>query len=129
MQNRIKSKKYFSIHQYQNFRKFNIKHLQWSKADSPLHPSKKKILRKGTLRISVASVRRCAVKKVSLKNLPLAYWHITISLKFMILITFKIRDKICSKIEKIWFLLLQWVAKSSIINGKVIFILIYLNNN
>ena len=35
MQNRIKSRKYFSIHQYQNFRNLNIKHLQWSKADLP----------------------------------------------------------------------------------------------
>ena len=33
MQNRIKSKKYFSIHQYKNFRKFDIKHLQWIKVD------------------------------------------------------------------------------------------------
>ena len=35
MQNRMKSRKYFSINQYQNFRKsenFNIKHLRWSKA-------------------------------------------------------------------------------------------------
>ena len=35
MQNWIKSRKYFSIHQYQNFRNFNIKHLQWNKADLP----------------------------------------------------------------------------------------------
>ena len=35
MQNWIKSRKYFSIHQYQNFRNLNIKHLQWSKADLP----------------------------------------------------------------------------------------------
>ena len=30
-----KSRKYFSIHQYQNFRNFNIKHLQLSKAGLP----------------------------------------------------------------------------------------------
>ena len=35
MQSGIKSRKYFSIDQYQNFRNFNIKHLQWSKADLP----------------------------------------------------------------------------------------------
>ena len=29
----------------------------------------------------------------------------------MIFITFKTRDKTYSKIEKAWFLLLQWVAK------------------
>ena len=74
MQNRIKSRKYFSIHQYQNFRNFNIKHLQWSKADLP---KEKKILRKDTLRISVAAVQRCTVKNVSLRNLPPVYWHIT----------------------------------------------------
>ena len=32
------------------------------------------------------------------------------------------------KIEKTWFLLLQWVAKSSKMNGKMMFILIYLSN-
>ena len=47
----------------------------------------------------------------------------------MIFITFKTRDKTCSKIEKAWFLLLQWVAKSSKMNGKMMFILIYLSNN
>ena len=115
MQNRIKSRKYFSIHQYQNFRNFNIKHLQWSKAD--LHKEKKKILRKDTPRISVAAVRRCTVKKVSLENSRPIYWHIT-----------KIHD-IHHVQKKAWFLLLQWVAKSSKMNGKMIFILIYLSNN
>ena len=33
-----------------------------------IYPKKKKILRKDTLRISVAAVRRCTVKKVSLKK-------------------------------------------------------------
>ena len=65
MQNRIKSRKYFSIHQHQNF---NIKHLQWSKVDLP--KEEKKILRKDTLRISVAAVWRCTVRKRSLKNSP-----------------------------------------------------------
>ena len=86
---------------------------------------KKKILRKDTLRISVAAVRRCTVKKVSLKNSPPVYWHIT-----------KIHDihhvqnshKTCSKIQKAWFLLLQWVAQSRKMSRKM-FILIYLSNN
>ena len=46
----------------------------------------------------------------------------------MIFITFKTPDKTCSKIEKAWFLLLQWVARSSKMNEKM-FILIYLSNN
>ena len=71
MQNRIKSKKYFSIHQHQNFRNFNIKHLQWRKVDLP--NEEQKILRKDTLRISVAAVWRCTVRKVSLKNSPPVY--------------------------------------------------------
>ena len=75
MQNRIKSRKYFSVHQYQNFRNFNIKHLQWSKADLP----KEKIDSKErySIPISVAHARRCTVKKVSLKNSPPFYGHIT----------------------------------------------------
>ena len=36
---------------------------------------KKEILRRDTLRISVGAVRRCAVKKVSLKNSPPVYEH------------------------------------------------------
>ena len=74
MQNRIKSRKYFSMHQYQNFRNFNIKHLQLSKAGLP---KEKKILQKDILQISVVAIRRHTVKKVSLKNSPLVYWHIT----------------------------------------------------
>ena len=35
MQNQIKRRKYFSIHQHESFRNFNIKHLQWDKADLP----------------------------------------------------------------------------------------------
>ena len=54
---------------------FNIKHLRWSKADLP--KEKKKVLRQDTLRSSVAAVRRCTVKKVSLNNSPPVYWHIT----------------------------------------------------
>ena len=42
-----------------------------------IYPKKKNTLRKDTLQISVAFVRRCIVKKVSLKNLPPVYWHIT----------------------------------------------------
>ena len=62
---------YTSIKISQNF---NIKHLRWSKVDLP---KEKKTLRKDTLRIPVAAVRRCAVKKVSVKNSPPIYWHIT----------------------------------------------------
>ena len=75
MQNRLKNRKHFFIHQYQNFRNFNINHLQWSKADLP--KEKNEILKKDTLRISVAAIQRCTVKKVSLKYLPPVYWHIT----------------------------------------------------
>ena len=53
----------------------------------------------------------------------------TIYKPFMIFITFKTHDKTCSKIEKAWFLLLQWVAKSSKMNAKMMFILIYLSNS
>ena len=48
-------------------------------------------------------------------------------LKFMIFITFKTRDKTYLKIEKAWFLFLLWVTKSSNMNGKMMFILIYLS--
>ena len=51
-----------------------------------------------------------------------------ISPKILDFITFKTCDKTRSKIEKAWFLLLQWVAKGSKMNGKM-FILIYLSNN
>ena len=61
---------YTSIKISQNF---NIRHLQWSKADLP---KEKKTLRKDTLRIPITAVRRYAVKKVSLKNSPPIYWHI-----------------------------------------------------
>ena len=47
----------------------------------------------------------------------------------MIFITFESRDKTCSKIEKPWFLLVQWVTKSGKMSGKMIIILIYLSNN
>ena len=47
----------------------------------------------------------------------------------IIFTTFKTCDKTCSKILKAWFLLLQWVAKCSKMNGKMMFILIYLSNN
>ena len=40
-------------------------------------PKKKKILRKGTVQISVAAVRMYTVKKVFLKNSPPVYWHVT----------------------------------------------------
>ena len=47
----------------------------------------------------------------------------------MIFITFESRDKECSKIEKPWFLLVQWVAKTGKMSGKMITILINLSNN
>ena len=43
----------------------------------------------------------------------------------MIFITFESRDKTCSKIEKPWFLLVQWVAKCVKMSGKMIFLLIW----
>ena len=46
-----------------------------------------------------------------------------------IFITFESRDKTCSKIEKPWFLLVQWVTKSVKMSGEMITILIYLSNN
>ena len=41
-----------------------------------IYPKKKKTVRKD-MRQTSAAVRRCKVKKVSLKNLPPVYWHIT----------------------------------------------------
>ena len=79
MQNRIKKQKiFFYTPVYTSIRIseiFNIKHLWCSKADLSKE-EKKKIFRKDTLRISVAAVRRCTLKKVSLKNSPPVYWHI-----------------------------------------------------
>ena len=49
----------------------NIKHLQQTKTYLS-----QEILRRDTLRISVAAIRRCAVTKVSLKILPPAYLHV-----------------------------------------------------
>ena len=44
--------------------------------EKQIYPKKqKKILRRDILRISVGAVRRCAVKKVSLKNSPPVYEH------------------------------------------------------
>ena len=59
---------------------FNIKHLRWSKTDlfqetETTTTTTTKILRRDTLRISVAAVRRCTVKKVSLKISPPIYLH------------------------------------------------------
>ena len=65
-------------------------------------------------------------KKGVLKKIR--HLFIGILINFMIFITFKSRDKKCSKIEKAWFLLLQWVAKGSKMNEKM-FIFIYLSNN
>ena len=47
----------------------------------------------------------------------------------MMFITFESRDRTCSKIEKPWFLQVQWVAKGGKMSGKMITILIYLSNN
>ena len=54
---------------------FNIKHLQQSKTDLSKE-TKKKLLRKDTLRVSEAVIQRSCVKKVSLKILPPVYLHI-----------------------------------------------------
>ena len=59
-----------TIEQYQSFRNSKIKHLQWSKADLP---KEKKIFQDKIL----SAAQRRTVKKVSLKNLPPVYWHIT----------------------------------------------------
>ena len=48
---------------------------------------------------------------------------------FMIFITFESRVITSSKIGKLWLLLIQWVAKSGKISGKMMTILIYLSNN
>ena len=75
MQNRIKSKKYFSAQQYQNFGK--IQHYTSAKEQNRfIQRNKKDILRRDTLRISVAAIQRCTVKKVYLKILPPVYLHI-----------------------------------------------------
>ena len=75
MQNQIKSRKYFSAQQYQISENFNIKHLQQSKTDL-FKETKIKLLRKDTLQVIEAVIRRCCVKKVSLKILPSIYLHI-----------------------------------------------------
>ena len=64
MQNQIKSRKYFSAQQYQISENFDIKHLQQSKTDLSKE-TKTKLLRKDTLRVIEAVIRRCCVKKVS----------------------------------------------------------------
>ena len=57
------------------------------------------------------------------------FGDIEIAVQFIIFITFETREKTCSKIEKVWFLLVQWVAKSGKMSAKMIIILIYLSNN
>ena len=47
----------------------------------------------------------------------------------MIFIMLESRDKTCSKLEKPWFQLVQWVVKSGKMSGKMITSLIYLSNN
>ena len=108
---------YTPVSKFQNILTLNI-----CDEAKQIYPKKKNILRKDTLRISVAAVRRCIYSKKGVLKTG------GISQKFMIFIMFKTCDKTCSKIEKAWFLLLQWVAKSSKMNGKM-FILIYLSNN
>ena len=77
MQNQIKSRKYFSAHQLHNkiSENFDIKHLQRSKTDLSKE-TKKKLLRKDTLRVLEAVIRNCCVKSVSSKILPPVYLHI-----------------------------------------------------
>ena len=41
----------------------------------------------------------------------------------------KVVTKTCSKIEKPWFLLVKWIAKSGKMSRKMITVLIYLSNN
>ena len=68
MQNQIKKQKIF-------FCTTNIKHLQQSKTDLSKE-TKTKLLRKDILQVIEAVIRRCCVKKVSLKILPPVYLHI-----------------------------------------------------
>ena len=63
-----------SAHQSRNFRRFDIKHLRWSKTDLSKETKNDSKMR---LRISLAVVQRCTAKKVSLKISPPAYLHIS----------------------------------------------------
>ena len=89
-----------------------------------IYPKKKKDSKERYSTNFSSSCPKVYSKKGVIKNSPPVYWHITKIHD----ITFKARDKTCSKIEKAWFPLLQWVAKRSKVNRKM-FILIYLSNN
>ena len=54
---------------------FDIKHKQRNKTDLSKE-TKTKLLRKDTLRVIEADIRRCCVKKVPLEILPPVYLHI-----------------------------------------------------
>ena len=75
MENQTKSRKYFLHTSNKTSENFNIKHLQQSKTDLSKE-TKKKLLRKDTLRVSEAVIQRSCVKKVSLKILRPVYLHI-----------------------------------------------------
>ena len=70
-----KKQKIFFNTPLSKFQKFQ--HQTSAMEQSRFTQRKKEILRKDTLRISAAAVGKCTVKKLSLKNSPPVYWHIT----------------------------------------------------
>ena len=57
-------------------RKFQKTSTSATKQNIFIQKNKKKLLRKDTLRVSQAVIRKCCIKKVSLKILPPVYLHI-----------------------------------------------------
>ena len=77
MENRIKkAENIFLLTSTKISKIFNIKYLQWSKTDLSKETTKKKILRRDNLQISVAAILKCTITNVSSKILPPAYFHI-----------------------------------------------------
>ena len=78
-----KTQKIFFCAPVSKFQKISTLHI-WNKAKQ-IYPKKwKKLLRKDTLRVSEAVVRRCSIKKVSLKILPPVYLSIIeIDIRFL----------------------------------------------
>ena len=74
--NRIKTAENIFLHTSTKISEnFNIKYLQWTKTYSSKE-TKQDILRRDTLRISVATIWRFTTKNVSLKILPPVYLHV-----------------------------------------------------
>ena len=75
VQNRIKSRKYFYVQPASKLQKIST--LNICDGTKQIYPKKQKmILRRDTLRISVAVVQKGTVKKVSLKISPRVFLHI-----------------------------------------------------